>query len=63
MSTNVTVVLISEVKSLPNKGSEEILFYRLVALGLKCDLISSAFILLCGIKNFFCKVFLRQYSW
>lgn len=52
MSTNVTVVLISEVKSLPNKGSEEILFCRLVALGLKCDLISSAFILLHGIKIF-----------
>lgn len=57
MSTNVTVVLISEVKCLPNKGSEEILFYRLVALGLKCDLISSAFILLRGIKIFFVKSF------
>lgn len=35
MSTNVTVVLISEVKSLPNKGNEEVQFYKLVALGLK----------------------------
>lgn len=33
-STSVTVVLISEVKSLPNKGSKEVLFYKLVALGL-----------------------------
>ena len=56
VSTSVTVVLISEVKPLPNKGSEEIPFYKLVALGLKCDLVSAAFILFHGIKIFFRKV-------
>lgn len=55
VSTNVTVALISEVKSLPNKRNEVVQFYKLVALGLKCYLVSSAFILFHGIKIYFVK--------
>lgn len=61
VSTKVTVVFISELKSLPSKMSEEIPFDKLIALDLKCYLVSSAFVLLHGV-NFFNEVFLRQCS-
>lgn len=57
VSTNITVVLISEAMSFSNKGSKEILFYRLVALGLKSNSVSLAFIVFHGITIFLLKSF------
>jgi len=57
VDTNVTVVLISQVKSLPNKGSREMPFCKLIAHDLEHDLVSSGFIFFHRIKKFLVRSF------